>query len=252
VKSGSHNLHLFEPISLEEMDSVKLQDRTDTKFVFHADQLNNILERISPGYRILELNGKRASPYETLYFDTPAMDLFHSHHRGKLNRYKVRFRKYVDSDLTFFEVKFKSNRGRTVKRRITSQAIHTEISGKEADFLREISPLDPNSLIPVVWVYYNRATLVGKHSPERLTLDFNLAYRFNGKDINYSELIIAESKQDRSARSPFIRHMKELHIRQGSISKYCLGIMGLYDFVKRNNFKPKIRKINKVIYGKSA
>ena len=33
----------FDPISLEEMDGVKLQDRVDTKYVLGTDQLPQVL-----------------------------------------------------------------------------------------------------------------------------------------------------------------------------------------------------------------
>ena len=40
-----HNiLNNYKPISLEEMDSVKLMDRTDTKFTFHINHLTQDLE----------------------------------------------------------------------------------------------------------------------------------------------------------------------------------------------------------------
>jgi len=110
----------FDPIMLEEMDSVKLMDRTDTKFVFSFDQLPGILEAIRPYYRALEISGTRVSKYETLYYDTDDFNLYQRHHCGKMNRYKIRSRKYVESDLHFFEVKYKNNKGRTINNRINS------------------------------------------------------------------------------------------------------------------------------------
>ena len=45
-------------------------------------------------------------------------DLYHRHHIGRSNRFKVRSRRYVESDLCFFEVKYRNNKGRTIKNRI--------------------------------------------------------------------------------------------------------------------------------------
>lgn len=41
------------------MDSVKLMDRTDTKFTFHISQLIEILELVKNDYRVLEIEEKR-------------------------------------------------------------------------------------------------------------------------------------------------------------------------------------------------
>lgn len=97
----SQVLSRFEPISLEQMDNVRLMDRTDTKFVFRIEQLPFFLEQVSNDYRVLEVTSARISRYETLYFDTEDFQLYLKHQNGKLNRYKIRFRKYVESGLNF-------------------------------------------------------------------------------------------------------------------------------------------------------
>ena len=43
------------------------------------------------------------------------------HQNKKLNRYKIRQREYLISDISFFEIKFKSNKGRTIKKRIKTK-----------------------------------------------------------------------------------------------------------------------------------
>ena len=104
----------FEPISLEEMDSVKLMERTDTKYVFPISELAEILEGMITQYRLLEINNVRIQRYESLYYDTKDFLLYRKHLIGKPDRYKIRFRRYIDSDgLTFFEIKHKNNRGTT-------------------------------------------------------------------------------------------------------------------------------------------
>ncbi len=242
----------FEPITLKEMDTVKLMDRVDTKFVFRLDQLSGFLQELKKDYRVLEVNGIRSSRYETLYYDTPGLRLYHLHQAGKLNRYKVRSRRYVESDLSFFEVKFKSNKGRTIKHRIKCAGIENEITGRSAEFLEEISPLKAYELIPAVWIYYTRITLVNRVSAERLTLDVGLTVEHEDRKHTFDNLVIAEVKQSKSAFSPFLRLMKRNRLSPGSISKYCMGIMHTYTGVKMNNFKPKLRIINKTLYGKTA
>ena len=80
-------------------------NRTDIKFVFAESELPFFLEQLKTDYRVLDVEGFRMSRYESLYFDTENFDLFHHHQRGKANRHKIRYRRYVESDLNFFEIK---------------------------------------------------------------------------------------------------------------------------------------------------
>ncbi len=236
----------FEPISLSDMESVALMNRTDTKFVFRFDQLGDFLKEISSDYRVLEINGIRASKYETLYYDTPDFEMYMAHHRRKPCRYKIRHRIYADSDLHFFEIKFKNNKGRTIKSRIKRKSTDLSIEGKAEQFLNEKTSFLAKDLFPKLWSNCSRITLVNKFSKERLTLDINLQFKNDFLEKNLPKVVIAEVKQEKLAPSPFIKLMKRKGVRSGSISKYCFGVIFLYDKIKRNNFKPNLRIINKI------
>ncbi|MDQ3046385.1 MAG: polyphosphate polymerase domain-containing protein [Bacteroidota bacterium] len=242
----------FTPITLEEMDNVKLMDRTDTKFVFTQEQLPMILDELKESYRVLNVNGIMISRYESLYFDTQNFELYHKHQCGKLNRYKVRFRKYVESELNFFEVKFKNNKGRTIKDRVKQKQIDGIIHEKAEALLKEKTPFQSSSLEAKFWVNYSRITLVNKNSPERVTIDIDLTFKNTDQNKTIHNLVIAEVKQDKAATSAFIRLMKKLHIREGSISKYCFGVVSLFSTIKSNNFKQKINSLNKIRYATST
>jgi len=112
------NIKKFTSISLEEMDNVKLMNRTDVKYIFNERILADVLDKIKDDYFILSAAGTRMANYITLYFDTKKNKFYLQHHNGKRNRFKVRYRKYVESDLTFFEIKFKNSKGRVIKNRI--------------------------------------------------------------------------------------------------------------------------------------
>ncbi len=240
----------FEPITLKEMDSVKLMDRTDTKFIFKFDQLPEFLNQLKNDYRLLDVNGNKISRYESLYFDTKDFGLYHAHHRGKPSRFKVRFRKYVESNLNFFEVKFKTNKGRTIKDRVKQKEIDGSIKEKAEELLINKTPLKSANLEAKIWVNYSRITLVNKNSPERVTIDLNLNFKNNERNKTIENIVIAEVKQDKAAKSVFLKLMKKYHIRQGAISKYCFGIISLFEQIKYNNFKPKLILIKKN-YGKN-
>lgn len=241
-----HILSSFDPISLKEMDGVKLMDRTDTKFTFNITQLEDVLKKAKEFYRVLSIENNRISRYKTLYFDTEDFELYNKHHSGKLNRYKIRHRTYVESNIGFLEVKYKNNRGRTIKTRIKENQIPSFENGNAKDFLLKSIPYQPSLLVPKIWINYSRITLVNKTSAERLTIDLYLEFEKDKETKLLDKLVIAEVKQDSKIASPFIAIMKELHIREGSISKYCMAIANSYTTVKKNNFKQKLQNIQKI------
>jgi hypothetical protein len=246
ITSDLETLDSFETISLDEMDSVKLLDRVDSKFIFRRDQLPAILSELKPFYRVLNNNHSGLHRYETIYFDTPGLLMYLQHHNGKLNRWKVRSRKYLDSDQCFFEIKFKSNKSRTKKERIKVPETGKTIEGESGKFLTKKTPFLPGMLRPVFTVIYDRITLVGKTSCERLTIDSGLRFRNEREEFTCPLLVIAELKQEATFRSPFVILMHQLHIHKMKISKYCLGVTNMFPEIKKNNFKKKLRQINKL------
>lgn len=239
----------FEAISLAEMEGVKLMDRMDIKYLIPLNLLPGILADAKTHYRLLEINNQRLCPYQTLYYDTEDLRLYHLHQVGKHNRYKVRSRNYVDSDLQFFEVKFKNNRGRTIKKRIKTDGINeSHLEDKSSAFLTKISPLEPDNLHGIMWVNYTRLTFVSKNSPERLTIDLELTFKNDTKEVQYAQIAIAEIKQEKIGASPILDIFKKHQLKSGSISKYCFGIISLFEGIKQNNFKKHLRRITKTLH----
>jgi len=246
LNDHSEILQEFEPITLREMESVKLMNRTDTKFILTVPQFESSLKEIKKDYRLLEVEGKTICRYLTLYYDTLEFDLYKQHHNGKLNRYKIRHRTYVESDMGFLEVKFKNNKGRTIKTRIPRHDTPFTLESDCELFLDKILPFKSSVLVPVIWINYNRCTFVNKNGAERLTIDLNLEFIKDKVHENLDQLAIAEVKQDKKKPSPFMQIMKNHHIRRGSISKYCMGIALTCSGVKTNNFKSKLRTVKKL------
>lgn len=238
----------FDPISLAEMEDVVLLDRMDTKYIMRVSQLAHLLEQLADHYWVLQINGARLNHYQTLYFDTHDFALYHQHHNGLRTRYKVRVREYVDSDLAFWEVKRKTNQERTIKSRLKASDRMTEIEGQVNEFIDEHAPLDAQELEPKVWNKFTRMTLVSKHRPERLTLDLNLEFGCPDAYAALPGIAIAEVKQAHSSQlSDFTQQMRQLGIRPARFSKYCAGVYMLYDGVKVNNFKSRMRLVEKLM-----
>ena len=118
----------YTPISLEEMDHVRLMNRTDIKYVFHAGLLPGILTQASQNYRMLTIGDTRLFRYNSLYYDTVGLKFYLEHHNGLRPRYKVRFREYVDTNVFFLEIKRKTNSGRTRKSRMKVEEIEIPLS----------------------------------------------------------------------------------------------------------------------------
>lgn len=238
----------FEKISLQEMDGVKLMDRVDVKYLIPLHLLPAVLVDAQEHYKLLEINNERLCAYETLYYDTDDLSLYHNHQAGRTNRYKVRFRNYVGSQLSFFEIKHKNNKGRTIKKRIEQpQEANVVLNNEESDFLHQITHLSSKQLKGNLWVNYSRMTLVNKTSAERLTIDLKLSFYNEKKSKGYHQVAIAEVKQERIGASPIIDIFKKYNIRSGSISKYCLGIISLFEGVKHNRFKAKLIHLHKIL-----
>ena len=243
-----NTLSSFIPISLEEMDHVKLLDRIDTKFVIHEDQLTEYLAAISTDYNLLVIEGKMLHAYETLYFDTPGFHLYQMHHNGLLTRYKLRCRKYVNSGISFFEVKSKTNTSRTVKNRIQLESMPETLSESLNNYISEHTPGEHQNYIPVLRVFFDRLTLVNKKAKERLTFDLNLRYEHDGIVKKIEKIVIVEVKQEKHSMSPFRQLMKLDRQRENYLSKYCIGVTCLNSGLKMNNFKQKIKSLNKLGY----
>ena len=229
------------------MDEVKLMKRIDTKFVFPLSTLLKILPKLEQYYRVLEIKGTRLNAYRSLYFDTEDFRLYQQHHNGKTNRNKVRFREYIDSGLSFLEVKCKNNKGKTIKKRAKVDQIPIELKGPNKDFVEKHvgGGLD---LKAQHWNTFTRITFVHKTKKERLTIDVNLRFEdTNSQKRDLGQIVIAEVKQaKRNLASNFIRIMKKERIHPLRISKYCMATAKLFTSLKSNNFKRKFLHLNKL------
>ena len=241
------SLSKLECVNLKQLDQVRLLRRFDTKYLFDISQLPEFINALAQDYYVLEIDGQRIMPYKTLYFDTPDFELYSKHHRGGLNRCKVRYRSYLVSDINFFEVKFKSNKGKTVKTRIKKEEFNQELDSEDKALLQKYAGIQPDELIPRLIIYFSRITVANKQFTERATIDIGLRYVYNGHSKEFSNIAIAEIKQEKfSLNSRFTKLLKKMHIRSSGFSKYCVGIANMYDDVKINNFKPVLNKINNI------
>jgi hypothetical protein len=240
----------FAPIGLGETKGAALLDRCEVKYVMDVTTLVRVLPQLQEAYRILEVAGYRLNRYRTLYFDTADFALYHRHHMGARNRYKVRAREYVESHVSFFEVKHKTNKRRTIKHRLSTPELVTLPGEDSASFLSEVCPYRAQELMPRLWNTYRRITLVSKATLERVTLDVDLMFSWQTQQVELPGVVIAEVKRpSHGAPSTFVQLMREQHIYKGGFSKYCMGVSLLYPEIKHNKFKPVQRRIARLVEG---
>lgn len=213
--------------------------RFDRKFLLPVSRLPALLEAVDGRYSALEIDGRRVFRYESLYYDTPGLDFFRMHHDGRLNRYKVRHRVYLDSGTRFLEVKFKDNRRKTEKSRIP--AAHDEIESEGYAFLEESLAGGYSDLRPSQHCRFQRIALARFDVPERVTIDFNVSFQAPGTSARHHlpGLMIVELKQERrTLETPLYDAMRMFHTRPMSFSKYCVGCcLSRPQDVKGNRFK---------------
>ena len=241
------------PITLEEMDGVKLLNRIDSKYLTNETTLLKVLaDAREAGYRALEAEGVKVSPYNSIYFDTPGHRMFLDHHNRRLVRQKVRTREYVNSGTAFLEIKRKNNHGRTKKKRIgIREAEMFEFSGnpEACAYLAKHSWFTVGDLRPVLSTAFRRITLVNPAMTERLTIDMSLLFTNyqTGKKASLEDAVIIELKQDGHAASQMKGILLDNRVKPVRVSKYCIAVTLTDPSVKSGRFKTKVRNIEKII-----
>ena len=240
------NLLNFDKTTLAEMNSVSLMKRVDTKFILKESQLLEVLSKLYDDYKILQIDQERLMKYSTLYFDYQNKKCFKDHHNGKLNRYKIRMRKYLVSDICFLEIKKKNNLGVTNKIRRQIKDFETDLTLESKEFISD-SNINNLLLEPSLYNNFSRMTLVNKNESERITIDVDLSFRFGVDEKKFDKLVVVEIKQEGKRLNTTInRALKSMSILPTNFSKYCIGISNIIDDIKSNRFKEINLKINKL------
>ncbi len=253
----SELLEKFPEITLSQMDSIRLMNRIDSKYLTDSVAIYDILQdALDCGYRVFTQDERRLHEYDSFYFDTGDLKMFSDHRRGKADRQKVRTRHYVGTEQYYLEVKRKNNHGRTKKKRIPlpSQAFADFRQSSQAiSWLEGRTPFAPESLTPSLETSFKRITLVNRALTERLTIDLDVKF-LNLRTLSPADLgqaVIIELKQDGRLHSQMQDILLSHRVKKERISKYCIGVTLSDPDVLPGRFKLKIRqieRINKNIY----
>ena len=241
----------FTPISLADLNAkAEMLTRLDNKYVVPLRALEDLAPLLDDHFDVLEINGKRKFGYRTQYFDTPDMTSFRHHVQGRRRRAKLRTRHYLGAGICFVEIKLKSLRKVTVKKRLPHDpGILDELTDPALQFADQ-SHLDHYGrglnapCLPVMQMQYKRTTLVARVGGERLTIDRNLQFWNTEKEAATSpEMVVVETK------SAFGRGIADTVLRRnghhpiGSCSKYCIGLAAIGLVPRFNKFLPAFRRL---------
>ncbi|MFJ6158764.1 polyphosphate polymerase domain-containing protein [Pseudarthrobacter sp. NPDC092184] len=243
------NLHSLPPVGLEELNSeAALQTRVDRKYVVPAGLARQLLDTFRADVRVLEMNGSRSFAYDSVYFDTANLDSYLLAARGRRRRYKIRTRTYVDSAMSFLEVKTEGAREATVKERIP---YHLEdrarLTAEGLDYVREtltasVGAMPSGRLRPVLETRYNRTTLYLPESGSRATIDTNVTWqRPDHSPWVLDDAVILETKSGSTA-GPLDRHLWAHGVRPSRISKFATGMAALCPDLPANRWNRTLRR----------
>jgi hypothetical protein len=233
----------FPPILLGEIGQAELFRRYDTKYAVAGSALPALFQRALGHYRVLEVQGLRVAPYETVYYDTPGLELYLAHYERRFPRAKVRVRTYQDTGRRFLETKVRESRRWSTKERWPLDQVPPHLLVAPV----ALPPLDvtrgPVHLVPVVTVSYHRLTLVARDAVERVTVDVGLRLERGGEATSYPSAAVVEVKQPAPGPSPMADALASLGFRARGLSKYCLGIAALGNGARTARFQPLVHHL---------
>jgi hypothetical protein len=236
----------FDPLSLESLNAqAALLRRIDTKYIVDLATLDDLVDALHRDYLVLEIESRRVFRYDTVYFDSADLGVYQAHLQGRRRRWKLRSRRYLDSDLAVFEVKTKGLRGATEKRQLRIDCsshgrLTRDTLGFAWDVVDEAYGLAlPEDLAPALAMRFQRVTLKARDSVERMTWDFEL--RFDDAAGLAPDRVIVETKSERGdGRAD--RTLRMLGSRPVSVSKYCAGIALTRPDMRANRWAAPLRR----------
>ncbi len=233
-------------VGLDELNTVAaLQHRCDRKYILTIDDARDLVLALRSRARVLEIDGVRSFRYESVYFDTPGLDLYLAAARSRPRRHKIRTRTYLDSGDCALEVKTRDARGRTVKHRRPHRADRRRtVTDHERAFLAGIVGGDatPGSLSPALVTRFERFTLLIATSSGRVTIDTGLRCALpDGGAAVGPDFVLVETKSDRGT-TLIDRLLWSWHHRPAKISKYCVGLAALTPGLPANKWSRVLRR----------
>jgi len=244
---------MFSPISLTELNATaSFLDRIDTKYLMTEQKFMDVIKDMKEDFFVLEIGGKSVFEYDSIYMDTEGYDFYFDHQNKSALRSKVRTRKYIDSNIAFFEYKQKEGKLLRKFRFEMDTKDHGKMTEAAQKFYEEIygnfyGEEKPKKIFPSLITHCNRLTLCSKDSAERVTIDFNIwteDLREEKKKKEFHNAVIVESKSS-TADGKIAKIMAKNKVEKASgCSKYCLGLLYTGIFKNPGKFEDTMKKLD--------
>jgi hypothetical protein len=221
-----------------------LQTRVDRKYLLSPATVVRLVRALESQLCVLEIDHARKSRYESVYFDTPELDIYRAAVHGRRHRVKVRTRSYLDSDLCVLEVKRVAARGGTIKDRLDyplDSRHRIEQSGKDFLLHHGVAPAVVDALGVTLVTDYVRTTLLAAGG-SRVTIDRDLrCVSPEGNSCGIGDLAVVETK---TAGLPTAvdRALWRLGHRPEPISKYGTGLAALTPSLPANKWNRTLQR----------
>ncbi|MFP5311110.1 MAG: polyphosphate polymerase domain-containing protein [Actinomycetes bacterium] len=250
AETAVDRLNLLPPVSLAELNAqAALQTRVDRKYVVPLELASQLLASAGTRMHVLDMDGARSFAYDSVYFDTAALDSYLLAAHGRRRRYKIRTRTYVDSAAGFLEVKTEGSREATVKERIPYRIEDRDrLTTEGLAYVRETlaaagSAVPVLPLEPVLETRYRRTTLYLPESGSRATIDTGVTWQRPGhQPWLLHDAVILETKSGSTA-GPLDRHLWAAGVRPARISKFATGLAALRPGLPANRWARTLRRL---------
>lgn len=233
-------LEVLDTVSLDELNAAaELLSRVDRKYVIPTGELDAVVTGIE-GLRVLEVDDRRESRYESTYLDTVDLDSWSGAAHRRRRRWKVRTRTYADTGERWLEVKTRGPRGTTVKERLPHDG--TGVTGPAGEWVRDrlaaayVPDVDPSGLVATLHTGYRRTTLMLPTDGGRATVDRDLRWVSGRGSAEVGDVLVVETKAGSRRPGPLDRRLWELGHRPVRISKYGTGLALLTPDLQRNRW----------------
>lgn len=234
----------FATVGLAEVvEEAARLTRVDRKYLVGRDVADAFLLGLPDTFRLLSVDGRRATTYSSIYFDTAGLDACRDHVQRRRRRWKVRSRVYVEDGLCRIEVKTKDGRGVTMKSVSEScPTRHGRFDGPERAFVAETLTelglaVDASALAPSMAVGYRRVTLADTEQGLRVTLDWGVECRLADARVRLDEGYVLVETKGVARPSDADRLLVALGARPRPFSKYASAVSLLRDDIPDNDVR---------------
>ncbi|MET0424143.1 MAG: polyphosphate polymerase domain-containing protein [Actinoplanes sp.] len=220
-------------VDLAELtERAALLSRVDRKYLLPLAAAGRLLDTLALSAQVLEIGGIRHFGYESLYFDTPELSSYLRTAYRHRRRFKIRTRTYVDSGECWLEVKVPGPRGSTIKYRSPYEPGRRPGIGDALAFVDEVlarhglTARHRTGLAPTLRTAYRRCTFLLPSTADRVTVDTDLRWTADGRELRLPGTAIVETKTG-AAPSAADRLLWRRGHRPVAISKYATGLAAL-------------------------